>query len=250
MPTSLTLRERQVGGRAFAEIHLASDSGVNPLSGAIVCEIRQILRRLRASGAAHGLLISAEGRSFCAGADVKELRHFGSEEFRAYMTGILAMYAEMTEFSKPIVSVVHADALGGGAALAFCSDFCIAAEGAKFALPEVHRGLAGGGYLMPKLVGKHRAAEMVLLGRTFSAQQMLAWGLVNEVCPLEALDGRALALCEELAAVPETAFAVAKRSLSGGLALGLREAMDQHVAAQTEAFVRARAGQGIATVEP
>ena len=245
MAPTLSLRERRVKGLTFTEIRLASDSGVNPLSGDTVTGIRQTLRRLSEPGTAHGLLISAEGRSFCAGADVKEFRQFGIEDFRGYMTGILAMYAEMTEFPKPIVSLVHADALGGGAALAFCSDFVIAAEGAKFALPEVHRGLAGGGYLMPKLVGKHRAAEMVLLGRTFSARDMLAWGLVNEVCAPEALDMRAQALCEELAAVPAGAVAVAKRSLAGGLALGLREAMDQHVAAQTEAFARGRAGQAV-----
>ena len=96
-----------------------------------------------------------------------------------------------------------------------------------------------------RVLGKHRAAEMVLLGRTFSARVMLAWGLVNEVCAPEALDMRAQALCEELAAVPAGAVAVAKRSLAGGLALGLREAMDQHVAAQTEAFARGRAGQAV-----
>jgi enoyl-CoA hydratase/carnithine racemase len=211
---------------------------------ATVEEIRATLRRLAPPGAAHGLLLSAEGRGFCAGADVKEFRTFGLTDFRRYMTDILAMYAEMTEFPKPIVSLVHADALGGGAALAFFSDFVIAAQGARFALPEVLRGMAGGGYLMPRLIGKHRAAEMVLLGRTFGADEMLAWGLINTVCPAAELAERAQALCEELASLSEGAFAVAKRSLSGGLGLGLREAMDRHVTAQTEAFAVARAAAG------
>lgn len=244
MATTLTRSEALHGGRRFVELRLASDTGLNPLSGATVEAIRATLRQLAAPGAAHGLILSAEGRSFCAGADVKEFRTFGPEDFRRYMSGILALYAEMTEFPKPIICLVHADALGGGAALAFFSDFVIAARSAKFALPEILRGLAGGGYLMPRLVGKQRAAEMVLLGRRFDAAQMHAWGLVNTVCADDALAREAGTLCEELAALRESGFAVAKRSLSGGLGLGLREAMERHVAAQTEAFAAARAAGG------
>ena len=246
MPTTVTMRERRAKGRAFAELHLPSDSGVNPLSSETVQEIRETLRRLSAPGTAHGLFLSASGRSFCAGADVKEFRGFDTEDFRRYMSDILAMYVEMTEFPKPIVSLVQADALGGGAALAFFSDFVIAADSAKFALPEIHRGLAGGGYLMPRLVGKHRAAEMVLLGRSFSASDMMGWGLVNDVCSAGDMEMRAQVLCEELATLPVEAFTVAKASLSGGLALSLHDAMDRHVVAQTEAFALARTGRSAA----
>ncbi len=121
---------------------------------------------LDGGGSIRALLFSSEGRSFCAGADVKEFRTFDATSFRRYMTDVLAMYAEMIELRKPIICRVHADARGAGAALAFCSDFVIAAEQVKFALPEAHRGLAGGGYLMPRLMGKHRAAEMVRSGAT------------------------------------------------------------------------------------
>jgi enoyl-CoA hydratase/carnithine racemase len=247
MPTTVSVRERRAKGRVFTQLHLTSDSGVNPLSSGTVQEIRETLQRLCAPGTAHGLLLSAEGRSFSAGADVKEFRSFDLGDFRRYMSDILAMYAEMTEFPKPIVSLVHADALGGGAALAFFSDFVIAVDSARFGLPEVHRGLAGGGYLMPKLIGKHRAAEMVLLGRSFSASDMLGWGLVNEVCSAGEMEERAHALCEELATLSVEAFAVAKASLSGGLALSLREAMERHVMAQTEAFARARTERSAAS---
>jgi enoyl-CoA hydratase/carnithine racemase len=244
MSTAITHHERRIGDRLFAELRLSSENGVNPLSSGNVREIRETLRRLAAPGTAHGLLISAAGRSFSAGADVKEFRTFGEPEFRQYMSDILAMYAEMMEFPKPIASIVQADALGGGAALAFYSDFVIACETARFGLPEVHRGMAGGGYLMPRLVGKHRAAEMVLLGRSFTAGEMRDWGLVNVVCPAADLERETDALCQELAKLAEGAFAVAKTSLAGGLSVSMREAMDRHVAAQTEAFRRARAAAG------
>lgn len=241
MSTRLRYTERDAHGVRFGELHLASDSGVNPLSTAVVQGMRARLAAMRGADAPHALLVTAEGRCFCAGADVKEFRGFDARAFRDYMTEVLTLYAEMIELDRPIVSLVHADARGGGAAVALCSDFVIAADRARFALPEAHRGLAGGGYLMPRLVGKQLAAEMVLLGRDYSAEEMRRLGLVNDLCAVEALDARADALCAELARIPPSAFAVGKRSLAGGLTVGLREAMCWHVDAQTAAFASARA---------
>jgi len=241
MATRLSYHVQDLGGLSVARFHLESDSGVNPLSSPVVQEIRDRLRALDDADPPHALLFSATGRCFCAGADLKEFRDITVAGFRTYMADVLAMYAQMAELRKPVLSLVHADARGGGAALAFFSDFVIAAEDAKFALPEAHRGLAGGGYLMPRLVGRHRAAEMVLLGRTYGAQEMRDMGLVTEVCPVAELESAATRLCAELAALTPGGFAVAKRSLAAGASLGLREAMDVHVEAQTEAFVTARA---------
>lgn len=244
MPTTLSYQESDIAGRLFGRVHLSSDSGVNPLSTTVVAQFRALMRSLDHDRPPHALIVSAEGRSFCAGADLKEIRAFDAPAFRAYMSDVLAMYAEMIELRKPIVCEVHADARGGGAALALCSDFVIAVEGARFALPEAHRGLAGGGYLMPRLVGKQRAAELVLLGRDVTAAQMLQWGLVNELCAAADLAERSRALCEALARLPAGAFAVGKQSLAAGLSIGLREAMARHVEVQTEAFLSARA-QGL-----
>lgn len=245
MSTRLAYGEREAHGVRLGELQLSSDGGLNPLSLAVVRALRE---RLAAVDAAHDpphlLVLSAEGRGFCAGADVKEFRGFDGPAFEAYMREILALYADMLALCRPIVCRVHADALGGGAALALCSDFAVAADHARFGFPESHRGLAGGGYLIPRLVGKHLAADMVILGRTYSAADMLGHGLLNAVCPADALDARIDALCAELARIPPSALGVAKRSLSAGLSMGLREAMAQHVEAQTAAFVRMRVAGG------
>lgn len=241
MSTRLRYTEREAHGVRFGELHLDSDNGVNPLSRSVVEGIRERLAAMDGTDAPHALLLTSAGKCFCAGADLKEFRGFDAEAFRGYMAEVLALYAEMLEVGKPIVCVVHADARGGGAALALCSDFVIAADGARFALPEAHRGLAGGGYLMPRLIGKHLAAEMVLLGREYSADDMLRMGMVNRVCPADALGRNADALCAELAAIPPSAFSVGKRSLAAGLTVGMREAMQRHVDAQSAAFLRARA---------
>jgi 2-(1,2-epoxy-1,2-dihydrophenyl)acetyl-CoA isomerase len=235
--------EHEAHGRRWARLHLSSASGVNPLSSATVATMRERLAAVDAAGheAPHAVLLSAEGRCFCAGADVKEFRAFDAPAFSGYMRAVLALYAEMVELRRPIVCLVQADARGGGAALALCSDFVVAVEGSRFALPEAHRGLAGGGWLMPRLMGRQRAAEMVLLGREFEAAEMAAMGLVNTVCAADALHAQAESWCAALARMPESAFAVGKRSLAGGLSVGLREAMQWHVEAQTRAFEAARA---------
>jgi enoyl-CoA hydratase/carnithine racemase len=262
-PTRLRATVDESHGRRWERLHLTSASGVNPLSRATVAALRARLAAVDAAVAAeacgpafasphppspaaaaaapHALLLTAEGRCFCAGADVKEFRRFDAAAFSSYMSDVLALYAEMVEVRRPIVCVVHADARGGGAALALCADFVVAAEDARFALPESHRGLAGGGWLMPRLMGRQRAAEMVLLGREFTAGEMAAMGLVNRVCAVADLEAAADELCASLAKMPPSAFGVGKRSLAGGLSVGLREAMDWHVRAQTEAFTQARA---------
>lgn len=241
MSTRVLYEERQAHGVRIGEMRLDSVNGMNPLSSATVREMHARFAALHADDAPHAVVLSAQGRFFCAGADVKEFRAFDAPAFREYMSGILALYAAMIEAARPVVCVVHADALGGGAALALCADFAIAAQGARFGFPESHRGLAGGGYLIPRLVGKHLAAEMVILGRSYGAGEMLAHGLLNRVCAPEALAACADELCAALAAIPASALRVAKRSLAGGLTVDLREAMQRHVDAQTAAFVVARA---------
>jgi enoyl-CoA hydratase/carnithine racemase len=240
MPTTLTYAEADRGDVPVGELRLASDSGFNPMSGGVVERMRAVLRETADRSAPHLLLLSAEGRAFSAGADLKEFQDMDAEGFRAFMSGILAMYAEMCLYPKPIVAVVHADALGGGCALALFSDFVIAAEQARFALPEVHRGLAGGGYLIPRLMGKQRAAEMVMLGRSYTAAEMHGLGLVNEVSPADRLDDTATAFCRRVGRIAPGALAVGKRSLYGGLFDLMKDGMARHVEAQTRAFVEAR----------
>ncbi len=252
MATTVGYAEYPIGHALVGEIRLASDSGVNPLSGAAVAAIRA---RLQTAGDAarqgqagpHLLLLAASGRCFCAGADVKEFQTFDAAAFQNYMSNILALYAEMIAVPKPILALVEGDARGGGAALAYFSDFVIAAETAKFALPEALRGLAGGGYLMPRLIGRHRAAEMVLLGRSYSAAQMQDWGLITQAAPAAELPARLEALCNEIAAIPPAAFIVGKASLAAGLTQDMQTAMARHVTAQTEAFLRGRMGVRQAT---
>lgn len=237
MSTHVCIERVSTGGRAFVHATLCSPNGINVLSSHTVATLREALRGV-ARGEGHGLIIAAEGRCFSAGADVKEFRDFTPSDFRQSMRNIADLFLEMMACPRPVISVVQADAIGGGAALAFCSDYLMAAGTASFSLPEVQRGLAGLGYLLPRLIGRHRATELTLLGRRFDAARLREWGLVNEVCDAAELDARRAALCAEFAALTPSALQVAKRSLSCGLHLPLREAIEAHIDAQVDAFGR------------
>lgn len=238
MSTEVRIERNEINGRVFVTATLTSTNGVNPLSSETVATLRRTVGSMGAEDGGHALILRSEGRCFSAGADVKEFRSFSAADFRRSMRNIAELFLEMLECPTPVVSVVQADAIGGGAALAFASDYIIAAEDAKFSLPEVHRGLAGLGYLLPKLVGRHRANELTLLGRSFLAARLQVWGLVNEVCSASALNEREQALRDELAVIDGSGFEVAKRSLSYGLLLPLREGLDAHIDAQVAAFQR------------
>jgi len=157
------------------------------------------------------------------------------------MRNILALYAEMTATAKPIVAVVHADALGGGAGLAQLADFVVAADTARFGFPEALRGLAGAGYLSPRLVGKQLAAEMALTGRLLTAAEMQRLGLENDVCSVGDLPQHVEDFVARLGRITSVALATGKASLHGGLFAGLDDAMARHVDLQVTAFADARA---------
>ena len=105
---------------------------------------------------------------------------------RAHLDLYRSELGPLDRSSKPVVAAVNGVALGGGLELALCCDLRIAAPHATFGLPETSLGIipgAGGTQRLPRIVGEGRAKEMILLGRRLTAQEALAWGLVNRVAP-------------------------------------------------------------------
>jgi enoyl-CoA hydratase/carnithine racemase len=240
MSTSVTYGERLVDGCTIGDLHLSSPDGLNPLSTTAVATLRDELERLNHRDPPRVLTLTSSGRAFSAGANLKEIQAMTPEEFGGFMTDILALFQEMIGHAKPIVAVVHGDALGGGAALAQFSDLVVAAEGARFGFPEALRGLAAPGYLTPRLLGRQRAAELALTGRFLSAREMFELGQVNAVCATEELPATVEAFLKRIAATNPTSLALGKRSLRNGLIQDLTDAMGNHVQLQIEALREAR----------
>ncbi len=180
----------------------------------------------------------AGDRAFCAGGDLKELEHMRSEAKAAEMASAMrATLDRLPQLSIPVIAALNGDAFGGGAELAVACDFRVAAAHARIGFTQVTLGLMpawGASERLAALVGRGRAINMLVTGRTMAAIEALELGLVEEVFPSEAFDDRLGLLTQSIAAAPAAALAGIKASVNA-----VRPHRNPELAAGTvEAFAR------------
>ncbi len=169
---------------------------------------------------ARAVLIAAAGRGFCSGADVGG-GALGSDDpgnstFKALTEAYNPTIAAIADLSVPVVSAVRGPAAGIGCSLALAADFCVASETAYFLQAFVNIGLVpdgGASWMLPRLIGRARATEMMLLGERVPAARALDWGMVHKVVADDSLDAEAVALAERLAAGPTVAMGLIRRQI-------------------------------------
>ena len=183
------------------------------------------------------VVLTGAGKAFCAGGDLKQRDGMTPEEWTAQHVVFERMARALLDCPLPLVAAVNGAAYGGGCEIAGACDFLYAAEGAKFALPEVKLGImpgAGGTQTLPRAVGEKRAKELIMTGRAFTAAEAQRWGLVNAVLPPDAL----------LPAVLETAQAIAAnaplstRQIKQSVGRGIRMSLADGLAFEIEAYNR------------
>ena len=160
------------------------------------------------------VVIAAEGRGFCAGVDIKELARDGRlivDVNRACYDAFAAIY----DCPVPVVAAVHGFCLGGGIGIAGASDLVIAAEDARFGLPEIDRGALGAATHLMRLFGMQKTRRMLYTGEPIPAAEAFRLGGVESVVPLAELRGAARALAATIAAKSPRAVRLAKWSLNG-----------------------------------
>jgi enoyl-CoA hydratase/carnithine racemase len=148
------------------------------------------------------VILTASGeKAFSAGGDLKERQGMTDEVWRAQHAIIEEAAYSIVNCSVPVIAAVNGVAFGGGCELALCCDFIYAARHARFALPEVTRGImpgAGATQNLPRAVGVRRAKEIILSGLPFSAEQAYDWGMVNEICDAAELMPKVLGLAKTI----------------------------------------------------
>jgi 2-(1,2-epoxy-1,2-dihydrophenyl)acetyl-CoA isomerase len=175
-------------------------------------------------GGARAVLIAGAGRGFCSGADVAGGALNADDPGAATHAALTDSYnpalAAIASLGVPVVSAVRGPAAGIGCSLALAADFCVASETAYFLQAFVNIGLVpdgGASWMLPRLIGRARAAEMMMLGEKVPAAKALDWGMIHRVVADEALDAAALALAERLAAGPTVALGLMRRGLHAAL---------------------------------
>jgi enoyl-CoA hydratase/carnithine racemase len=166
------------------------------------------------------VLTGAGDRAFSAGGDLKEREGMSDDDWRGQHAIIEESAYAVLNSSVPVIAAVNGIAYGGGCEIALCCDFIYAASSARFALPEVTRGImpgGGGTQNLPRAVGERRAKELILSGRPFTAQEAQDWGLVNEVCAPGDLMPRVLDVARTICRNAPIAVRQAKKAIHHGL---------------------------------
>jgi enoyl-CoA hydratase/carnithine racemase len=208
------------------------------------------LERIDADARSRAVVLQAEGKVFCAGADLANpagVGGSGMESIRALYDQALRIFACAT----PIVAAVQGAAIGAGLGLALTADFRVAAPEARFSANFVKLGFHPGfglTHTLPRLVGQQRAGLILMSGRRFKPEEALAWGLVDEIAPAAELRAAALRLAEEIAENAPLAVAATRQTLRGGLVEAIAAAMLREHAEQTKLRDTADYAEGLRAV--
>jgi cyclohexa-1,5-dienecarbonyl-CoA hydratase len=197
----------------------------NVLSTELMSELATALESLEYEGEIKLVVLGAAGKYFSAGFELNE--HLGD---RAYpmLEGYRRVFEALTKIGKPTLSLVQGPALGAGCLLAAGCDIVLAVEGAKFAHPEIRGGVFNplAAALLPRLVGRRRAYEMILLGTTLTAAEAQRAGLVTRVVPDGRLEAEATSLIQRFEESSAPIVQLARRAIAGGLDLPFEEAVE------------------------
>jgi 2-(1,2-epoxy-1,2-dihydrophenyl)acetyl-CoA isomerase len=236
---------------AVATVVLDRPDRHNAMDLAMEAAYGDLLRTLDADPTVRAIVLTGAGTSFCPGADLNLLADIPGSSDPAPLATAVANVQVAALIGKPVVAAVNGGCAGLGFVIACTADVRFAASSAKFATSFARRGLIaeyGLARLLPDLVGPGRARDLLLSGRTFPAADALAYGLVQEVHPIEALVARAQEYAAELAtySAPHS-MAVIKRQLRDEADLPLPESGERAAKLMLESFTRPELAEGLAS---
>jgi 2-(1,2-epoxy-1,2-dihydrophenyl)acetyl-CoA isomerase len=224
---------------------------LNAFFGTMRDEIGMTLEEVASRDDVRVVIVTGKGRAFCTGADVGYLAGLLErgelEEANALVTAGRRVIGAITSMPKPVIGSLNGPAAGGGANLALACDLRIASDRASIGQTFNRIGLHpdwGGTWLLPRLIGRARAAELFFFGDMIDAIEAERIGLVNRVVPHDELEAMTMEWAGRLAAKPSLALALAKQALQRSYEATLDEMLDYEAEAQNRCFRSADALEG------
>jgi enoyl-CoA hydratase/carnithine racemase len=219
----------------------------NAISEALMRELNAALSGFEADEAVRSVIITGAGdRIFCAGADLGSAFSGGdAESFVRFGTGVVR---RIERFPKPVVAALNGHALGGGCEIAMACHFRLLKEGARMGQTESNLGIIpgyGGTQRLPRLIGRTKALEFLILGTQIPAEACLALGLVNRLCRDGETLAEAKALARQLARRPPVATRLIIEAVDEGLEAPMEKALDIEVRAFLTSLRTEDAAEGI-----
>jgi enoyl-CoA hydratase len=204
----------------IATITLANPPS-NVLGTPVLKELDRVFGDLEEDDDVRVIILTARGKFFCPGADIRELAQLTSALQGMELSGLgQALLNRIERLDKPVIAAINGACLGGGLELAMACHMRVAAAGILFGLPEIKLGIIpgfGGTQRLPRIIGPSKAAELILTGDTITSDEALALGLVNRVVPARDVLAQANSLAGLITAKSRTATQAALRAIRTGL---------------------------------
>jgi 2-(1,2-epoxy-1,2-dihydrophenyl)acetyl-CoA isomerase len=237
---------------SILRITLNRPEKLNALTDVMLQELRDAFAKAGGDKATRCVLLTGAGKGFCPGQDlanVQEMSHGGKLDFGEHIrNNYNPLILAMTRLPKPIVGAINGVAAGAGMSLAMACDVRIASDKASFLQAFINIGLvpdSGSTWLLPRLVGRQRAVDLMLSGRKIAAAEALEWGLVNQVVPAEQLMEEATKTAARYAAAPTFAIGQLKRNVDYAETHSLEETLALEAKSQAECGLSADHQEGI-----
>jgi cyclohexa-1,5-dienecarbonyl-CoA hydratase len=175
-------------------------------------ELDAVLQAASRTSGVKVIVLSGTGKCFCAGVDVGD---HAPDKVQTMLARFHAVVRNLLALDTPVIAAVHNAALGGGMELAIACDIVIAADDAKLGQPEIKLGVfpPAAAALLPRLIGRQRALDLILTGRTIGAAEALAMGFVSTVVPAAEFERRVTDYAAQLAALSAPVLRLAKRAV-------------------------------------
>lgn len=211
------------------QITLNRPERLNALNAELLDELHDLLHHVKDNNKVKALLITGEGgKAFCAGADINQLAEINAQQGLLFAEKGQSTFRHFEQLGKPSLAAINGYAFGGGCELAMATTIRIASNNAQFGQPEVKLGVIpgyGGTQRLARLVGKGRAMDLCLTGRTIKAEEALSWGLISEVTSPETLLTRAQEILTNVLALAPLAIASVMQVIDTGYDLTLEDAL-------------------------
>ncbi|MCH0540071.1 enoyl-CoA hydratase/isomerase family protein [Streptomyces sp. MUM 203J] len=224
----------------LATVTLNRPDAMNALNTDAKVALRDALESAGADADVRAVLLTATGRAFCVGQDLKE--HVaglgGPEPMRTVREHYNPIVRAITGMAKPVVAGVNGVAAGAGFGFALAADYRVVADTASFNTAFAGVALAadsGMSWTLPRLVGPSRAADLLFFPRSLSAQEADALGLINKLVPADRLADEATAVARAMASGPTVAYAGLKQAMAYGAGHTLAEALEKEDELQSRA---------------
>lgn len=220
-----------------AWIYLNRTQDMNSLSKTLVMELLEVFQKVEEDESIRVAVLSGKGKAFCAGADLKELLA-DIEKKPDGQKGLLDyagdLFEKLNHFSKPLIAALNGITLAGGLEIAMTADIVFASEEAKIGDAHSNFGVlpgGGGAVRLPRKIGVNRAKYLLFTGDFISAQEMKDYGFVNEVVPVDELEGAVQEVADKISAKSPLVLREMKKLVMDGLEQPLDIALRQELLA-------------------